>query len=105
VIEAEPPDETTTADAHGMDPVKVLALARTLGSSLPRTFVVGCEPQTRMTGEEDEIVAQLSEPVRAALDPAVRLVQSLLADIRAADIRTADIRAEQETHPQEVPRR
>jgi hydrogenase maturation protease len=94
VIEAEPPDESTTADAHGMDPVKVLALARTLGASLPRTFVVGCEPQTRMTGEEDEIVAQLSEPVRAALDPAVRLVESLLVDIR--DHQNANAQDQQE---------
>ncbi|MEA2319731.1 MAG: hydrogenase maturation protease, partial [Solirubrobacteraceae bacterium] len=32
-------------DAHGMDPLKVLALARTLGASaLPRVLVVGCEP-------------------------------------------------------------
>ena len=39
-----------TIDAHGMDPVKVLALARTLGAeSLPRTLIVGCEPQTRMS--------------------------------------------------------
>ena len=29
----------------------------------------------------EEIVAQLSEPVRAALEPAVQLVESLLADL------------------------
>jgi hypothetical protein len=34
-----------------------------------------------MTGEEEDVVAELSEPVRAALDPAVKLVESLLADI------------------------
>ena len=33
-------------DAHGMDPVEVLALARTLGGPLPaRILVVGCEPR------------------------------------------------------------
>jgi hypothetical protein len=53
-----------------------------MGGVLPRTFVVGCEPETRMTGDEEEIVAELSEPMRAALDPAVKLVESLLQDIR-----------------------
>jgi hypothetical protein len=64
-----------------MDPVKVLALARALGETPPRTLVVGCEPQTHMGPEDDEIVAELSEPVRAALDEAERLVQSLLDDL------------------------
>lgn len=82
VIEAEAADDQTPVlDTHGMDPVKVLGLVRAFGGTPPRTLVVGCEPLTRMTGEEDEIVAQLSEPVRAALDPAVGLVESLLADI------------------------
>jgi hypothetical protein len=48
-----------------------------------------------MTGEEEEIVAQLSEPVRAALEAAVRLVESLLADIRGLE----------EIHQEEVPTR
>ncbi len=68
-------------DAHAMNPVAVLALARTLGPPLPRTLVVGCEPQTQMTGEEEEVVFDLSEPVRAALHEAERLVLSLLTDL------------------------
>jgi hydrogenase maturation protease len=67
-------------DTHGMDPVSVLALARTLGGPLPRVLVVGCEPATRMTGEEDEVVAELSEPVRAAVGEAVRMVESLVME-------------------------
>ena len=71
---------------HG--PGEVLALARALGGRPPRTLVVGCEPQTRMTADDDEVVAELSEPVRAALDEAVRLVESLverLDDIDATE--------------------
>ncbi len=70
-------------DAHGMDPVSVLALARELGGArrLPRTLVVCCEPRTRLTGEEDEIVIALSEPVQAALDPAVALVEELVQEL------------------------
>jgi hydrogenase maturation protease len=80
-IEVDDADGEAALDMHGMDPVKVLGLARALGGTPPRTFVVGCEPQTRMTGNEEDVVAKLSEPVMAALDPAVKLVESLLADI------------------------
>jgi hydrogenase maturation protease len=83
VIEAEADDGEVAVDAHGMDPVKVLALARALHSSPPRTLVVGCEPQTRMTGDEDEVVADISEPVRGALDEGVRVVESLLLELTA----------------------
>jgi hypothetical protein len=54
---------------------------RALGGTPPRTLVVGCEPQTRMTGDEGEVVAAVSEPVRAALDEAVRVVEGLLQDL------------------------
>jgi Ni,Fe-hydrogenase maturation factor len=62
--------------------VQVLALARTLGGALPRVLVVGCEPAVRMTGAEEEVVAELSEPVRAAVDGAASLVESLIEDLR-----------------------
>ncbi len=82
VIEPDLEDIEMTIDAHGMDPVKVLALARTLGAeSLPRTLIVGCEPQTRMSAEDERIVAELTEPVRASLDEAVGLVENLLTDL------------------------
>jgi hydrogenase maturation protease len=68
-------------DAHGMDPVKVLSLARALGGPLPRVLIVGCEPATRMTGEEDEVVAELSEPVQAAVGQAVRMVEGLIGEL------------------------
>lgn len=68
-------------DTHGMDPVKVLGLAQALGGELPRTLVVGCEPRTRMGDDDEEIVMELSEPVRAALRPAVELVESLIAEL------------------------
>jgi hydrogenase maturation protease len=81
VIEPELDDIEPSVDAHGMDPVMVLGLARALGGELPRTLVVGCEPQTRMTGEEEDVVAAVSEPVRAALDEGVLLVESLLEEL------------------------
>lgn len=83
VLEPDVDGVPLRVDAHGMDPVSVLALARELGgaASLPRTLVVCCEPGTRMTGEEDEIVIALSEPVQAALDPAAALVEELVEEL------------------------
>jgi hydrogenase maturation protease len=88
VIEPDLGDLEMTVDAHGMDPVKVLALARTLGAeTLPRVLVVGCEPRTRMSAEDEHIVAELTEPVRASLDAAVGLVEDLLADLTTPEER------------------
>ena len=84
VVEPELDEQTAAVDTHGMDPVKVLALARQLGGSLPRVLVVGCEPATIVT-EEDELVAQLSEPVRLAVNEALRMVESLLDELLAND--------------------
>jgi hydrogenase maturation protease len=82
VIEPDLDDIEMTIDAHGMDPVKVLALARILGTeSLPRTLIVGCEPQTRMSAQDERILAELTEPVRASLEQAVAIVEDLLTDL------------------------
>ncbi|WP_225851174.1 hydrogenase maturation protease [Streptomyces sp. HPF1205] len=68
-------------EAHGMDPVKVLALARTLadgdGAAVPRVLVLGCEPQVRMRGDETDVVVGLSAPVRRAVGEAADLLESL----------------------------
>jgi hydrogenase maturation protease len=73
--------EPVMLDAHGMDPVKVLQLAGQLGPVPERILVVGCEPQVRMSGDEEDLVGDLSEPVRAAVLPAADLVENLLADL------------------------
>lgn len=82
VIEADP-EETRAGvpDAHGMDPLQVIALARTLDAPLPSVVVIGCEPQTQMTGEEEEVVYDLSEPVRAALTSAEALVLDVVREL------------------------
>jgi hydrogenase maturation protease len=62
---------------HGMDPVKVLRLAAAMGGQVDRLFLVGCEPTP--LDEAEETPMGLSEPVRAAVDEAVSLVESLVA--------------------------
>lgn len=74
-------DGMVSLDTHGMDPVKVIRLARALSARPARTLVVGCEPQVIPGGEEyDDILMDLSEPVRAAVEEAAKLVESLVTD-------------------------
>ncbi|HZU66900.1 MAG TPA: hydrogenase maturation protease [Ktedonobacteraceae bacterium] len=69
-------------DNHSMDPVKVLAYARTLGARAIRTLLVGCEPTPMGEGESyEEMQMGLSEPVQAAVDEAVKLIDSLVEEL------------------------
>lgn len=74
-------------DAHSMDPVKVLAFARTLGARPIRTLLVGCEPAA-IGGDEDYANMQmgLSEPVQAAIDEAVKMIDSLVEDLLSVEM-------------------
>jgi hydrogenase maturation protease len=83
LLEPEIEDDGEVAlDTHGMDPVKVIKLSRALGSGPTRTLVVGCEPQVVVSGEDyDDMLMELSEPVRAAVEEAVKLVVSLVEEI------------------------
>jgi hydrogenase maturation protease len=93
LIEAEVPEEGDVAlDTHGMDPVSVMRLARVLGAEIPRTLVVGCEPQNipgrRGGGSEthppyDDMLMGLSGPVQRAVDEAVKLVESIVEEPNA----------------------
>src|SRR5919199_3550082 len=74
-------DDPAGLEPHAMDPLSVLRAARRLGAAPGRTLIVGCEPLTRMTGEEPDVVMELSPPVAAAVDEAVALVESLLGEL------------------------
>jgi hydrogenase maturation protease len=65
--------------AHGLDPVKVLAMAKSLGAPLGRVVVVGCEPQSL---ESEAGTIGLSEPVQAAVDPAIAMIRSFIDEAR-----------------------
>ena len=82
VIEPDARDfETETAamiDAHTMNPLNVLRVAKQMGAGFKKLLLVGCEPET-LGGEEG--LMGLSEPVKAAVKEAVPLIESLLADI------------------------
>jgi hydrogenase maturation protease len=65
-------------DAHAMNPVNVLSLVKSLGGELGRILLVGCEPST-LGPEEGQM--GLSEPVAAAVDEAVSVVESLVSEL------------------------
>jgi hydrogenase maturation protease len=77
-------------DTHGMDPLKVIKLARALGAKPTRTLVVGCEPQVAISGEDyEDMLMELSEPVHAAVEEAVKLVESLVKEVgREKEVRS-----------------
>ena len=71
-------------EAHSMDPLKVLAFARTLGAQPIHTFLVGCEPAPLNESEEHAAMQMgLSEPVRASIDEAVKMIDSLVDTLLA----------------------
>ena len=84
VIEPEVDVDEVAVDTHGMDPVRVLTLARALGRVPRRVLVVACEPERVVHGEHDaDLVGELSAPVRGAVDAAVPLVESLVEELTA----------------------
>jgi hydrogenase maturation protease len=82
VIEPELDQDEVVLDTHGMDPSRVLGLARALGRVPRHVLVVACEPEAVVRGEHDEdLIGELSAPVRAAVDEAVELVESVVQDL------------------------
>ncbi len=79
-------DGGVSLDTHGMDPVKVIKLANALGARPTRTLVVGCEPRVVVGGEDyDDMLMELSEPVRAGVEEATNLIESLVEKLSADD--------------------
>jgi hydrogenase maturation protease len=70
-------DTGLLVEPHSMDPVKVLRLAAAMGGKVERLLVVGCEPAAG--GEAEEMEVGMSEPVRAVVDEAAGLIESLVA--------------------------
>jgi hydrogenase maturation protease len=74
--------ESTDIDAHGMDPVKILRLAASMGGPLKNVLLVGCEPET--LGPEEGLMG-LSKPVQRALTEAVTMIESVINKVLAGE--------------------
>lgn len=88
VIELDPNDPDSSGsqyasiEPHAMNPVTVLRTARSMGGELKRVLLVGCVPET-LGPEEGQM--GLSVPVAAAVDEAVKLIESLVPRILAGE--------------------
>jgi hydrogenase maturation protease len=76
----DPETPQVTVEAHAMNPMNVLRMARAMNIEIKNVLLVGCEPET-MGGEEGQM--GLSAPVEAALQDAVNLVESLIGKVLA----------------------
>jgi hydrogenase maturation protease len=81
-IEASP----AMLDAHTMNPMHVLRMARSMGANFGKLLIVGCEPET-LGGDEGSM--ELSAAVRAAVPQAAALVESLVEKLRAENTKNA----------------
>jgi hydrogenase maturation protease len=71
-----------SVDAHSMNPMNVIRMAKSMGGDLKRILLVGCEPLT-LGPEEGQM--GLSEPVMAAVDEAAKLIESLIVQIQKGE--------------------
>jgi hydrogenase maturation protease len=77
-----PEAEQVAVDAHSMNPMSVIRMAKSMGGQLKRILLVGCEPAT-LGPEEGQM--GLSEPVAAMVDEAANLVESLVEKIQRGE--------------------
>lgn len=74
VREVEAVEDATDIDMHLAVPARALSVAKALGVLPDRVFIIGCEPT-----EVDELLTELSLPVRSAVDAALRHIHELVA--------------------------
>lgn len=71
-------DAPAQLETHGMNPVNVLRMVKSMGGPSNRVLLVGCEPLDLGSDEEGKL--GLSEPVAAAVGEAVKMIEKLCAE-------------------------
>lgn len=71
-------------EPHGMNPMKVLGMVKSMGGEFKRILLVGCEPAP-LEAEEGQM--GLSEPVQAAVEKAIAVIESLVHNVLAEERR------------------
>ena len=69
----------TSVDAHSMNPMNVIRMAKSMGGELKRILLVGCEPLT--LGPQEGTMG-LSEPVAKMVEEAANRIESLVETIQ-----------------------
>jgi hydrogenase maturation protease len=70
-------EDGDTLNPHGMDPKTMLRFVKSIGAWPGKVVVIACEPQTVA-----EIGFKLSESVAGAVEPAVELVLTTIAELQ-----------------------
>jgi hydrogenase maturation protease len=85
LIEPDPvkDGEPAVFEPHGMNPMNVLKMVKSLGGTPGKILIVGCEPAE--LGSDNDGQLGLSEPVEAAVGEAISLIQSLLSKVREGE--------------------
>lgn len=72
LLEPDPSRAGAAVEGHAMTPMAVFGLVKSMGGSMPRVMIVGCEPESIEEG------MGLSGPVAAAVFRAVEMVENLV---------------------------
>lgn len=79
VLEVDEVESAPQIDMHLAIPSRALAAAQALGVLPPTVILIGCEPL-----QVDELLSELSEPVRRAVDEAVARIEEILQSSESA---------------------
>ena len=74
-------------NAHSLNPLAVLQMARSVGAHGKKLLLVGCEPASF---ENDGGEIGLSDPVRRAIPDAVEMVRSLVTEALAGNLKNLE---------------
>lgn len=72
-------DEASLVNSHGLNPVLVLALAKSMGATFQHVILIGCEPLVLDQDESGHI--GLSDVVEAAVNPACQTILQLIDEL------------------------
>lgn len=83
---ATTPLDAPIVSAHDLDPAKVMQLVQALGGNCRRVLLVACEPAD-CGGDEGRM--GLTPRVAAAIEPAIEMIQNLLAELCESEAQAA----------------
>jgi hydrogenase maturation protease len=72
------PADANLADAHSMDPARVLQMLRRFGNSPGKLYLIGCEPEI-LEAEDGQI--GMSEAVENSVPQAIEWIKMLVSDL------------------------
>jgi hydrogenase maturation protease len=81
IIEAECEElEPAELDAHALDPMRVMAAAKSMGAQWHRLLVVGCEPSPEALDPDGPGALGMSTPVEHAVEEAAQVIRRLICE-------------------------